>query len=121
MFRSGRSESRGGEWMRGLGVGFTSPVGIWGVWDVCLCLCCGGVSGVDEEWGRGSGRMGLECIVSMDSLCRWQVQVSVYCARRISGTHSVQTWCTLLIYETHRRKRAPLSGNSKHSKHNLKM
>ena len=23
------------------------------------------------------------CVVSLDSLCRWQVQVSVYCARQI--------------------------------------
>ena len=34
----------GGEWMRGLGLGFINPVGTGGVLDVCLCLCCGGVS-----------------------------------------------------------------------------
>ena len=34
------------EWMRGFGLGFTNPVGTRGVWDVCLCLNCGGVDGV---------------------------------------------------------------------------
>ena len=29
-----------GEW-----IGFTNPVGIGGVLDVCLCLCCDGVGG----------------------------------------------------------------------------
>ena len=28
----------GGEWMRGLGLGFTNPVGTGGVLGVCLCL-----------------------------------------------------------------------------------
>ena len=32
-----------GEWMRRLGLGFTNPVGTGGVFDVCLCLGCGGV------------------------------------------------------------------------------
>ena len=42
----------GGEWMRGLGFGFTNPEGTWGVLDVCLCLGCDGVCGVLCE---GSG------------------------------------------------------------------
>ena len=36
--------------------------------------------------GPGSGRVGTVmpmCVVSPDSLCRWQVQVYAYCARRI--------------------------------------
>ena len=37
----------GGEWMRGLDLGFTNPVGTGGVLYVCLCLGCGGVGG---EW-----------------------------------------------------------------------
>ena len=42
---------RGGcEWMRGLGLGFTNPVGTGRVLDVCLCFGCGGVGGVDGEW-----------------------------------------------------------------------
>ena len=43
-----------GEWMRGLGLGFTTPVGTGGV----LGLGCGGVGGV---WGWGWGLyQGLE-------------------------------------------------------------
>ena len=37
---------RGGEWMRGLDLGFTNPVGTRGVLDVCLCFGCGSVGGV---------------------------------------------------------------------------
>ena len=40
----------GPEWMRGLGLGFTNPVGTGGVLDVCLCFGCGGVGG---EWVGG--------------------------------------------------------------------
>ena len=40
----------GGEWMRGLGLGFTNPVGTWGVLDVCLCFGCGDVC---KEWVGG--------------------------------------------------------------------
>ena len=45
-----------GEWMRGLGLGLTNPVGTGGVLDVCLCLGCGGewVGVLDqglEGWG----------------------------------------------------------------------
>ena len=42
-----------GEWMRGLGLGFTNVVGTWGVLDVCLCLGCGGVDSVGGEWVGG--------------------------------------------------------------------
>ena len=36
----------------GLGLGFTNPVGIGGVWDVRLCLGCGG-GGVEwVAWSR---------------------------------------------------------------------
>ena len=34
--------------MRGLG--FSNSVGTGGVFDVCLCLVCGGVGGVGGEW-----------------------------------------------------------------------
>ena len=47
MFGSG---SVGGEWIRGLGLGFTNPVGTGGVFDVCLYFGCGGVGGVGGEW-----------------------------------------------------------------------
>ena len=36
----------GGEWMIGLSLGFTNPVGTGGVLDVCLCFGCDGVGGV---------------------------------------------------------------------------
>ena len=36
----------GGEWIRGLGVGFNNPVGTGVVLDVCLCLGCSDVGGV---------------------------------------------------------------------------
>ena len=51
MFGSGRHGCRGGggEWMRGLGLGFTYPVGTGAVLDVCLCLGCAGVGGVGGE------------------------------------------------------------------------
>ena len=42
-----------GEWMRGLGLGFTNPVGTGGVLDMCLCFGCGGVGGVGGEWVGG--------------------------------------------------------------------
>ena len=48
--------------------------------------------------GRGLGQ-GLEgwcyVCVSLDSLCIWQVQVSVYCARRIPA-HFECTQCVIL-------------------------
>ena len=48
------------ERMRGLGLGFTNPVGTGGVLDVCLCLGCGGVGGVCGECAGGldQGRVG---------------------------------------------------------------
>ena len=49
----------GGEWMRGLGMGLTNPVGTGGVLDVCLCFGCGGVGGVGGEWVGGLDQ-GLE-------------------------------------------------------------
>ena len=72
--------------MRGLCLGFTSHVRTRGVLDVCLCLGCGGV-GVEwvgclkqslEGWG---GVMSVS--LSLEFLCRSQVQVSVYYARWI--------------------------------------
>ena len=37
------------------------------------------------------------CIVSLGSLCRWQVQVSVYCARRIP-VHLMCTQCSIMLH-----------------------
>ena len=41
---------KGGEWMRGLGLDCTYPVGTGGVLDVCLCFGCGDVGGVGGKW-----------------------------------------------------------------------
>ena len=59
----GGVEGVGGEWVRGLGLGFANHGGTWGKWDRCLCFGCGGVGGVGEEWvggriGPGSGMVG---------------------------------------------------------------
>ena len=47
MFGSGGVGGEGGEWMRGLGLGFINPVGTEGVLGVFLCV--GGVGGVGWE------------------------------------------------------------------------
>ena len=52
VFDSGRGC---GEWVRGLGLGFTNPGGTGGKWDMCLCFGCGGVKSV--------------FVVSLGSLC----------------------------------------------------
>ena len=48
-----------GDWMRGLDLCFTSPVGTGRVLDVYLCFGCGGVGGVGGEWVWGLDQ-GLE-------------------------------------------------------------
>ena len=59
----------GGEWMRELGLGFTHPVGTWGVLDMCLCFGCGGV---------GVGVVGGEWVGGLDqSRERWGGVMSV--------------------------------------------
>ena len=55
LFDSGRRGWRGGEWIIGLGLGFTNPVRTGGVLDVCLCLGYGGVGG----WCRRGVCMGV--------------------------------------------------------------
>ena len=47
---------------------------------MCLCFGCGGVGG---EWHGGLEKGICGEVSDLDSLCRWQVQVSVYCASRI--------------------------------------
>ena len=90
----------GGERMRELGFGFTNPVGTWRVLE-CLCFSCGGVGG---EWvgglDQGQERWGSVMSVGgviLDYLCRWQVQVSVYCAWRIPA-HLRCTQCSILLH-----------------------
>ena len=56
---SGRRGWRGGDRMRGLGLGFTNPVVTGGMLYLCLCLGCGGVGGVSGQLVRGLDQ-GLE-------------------------------------------------------------
>ena len=39
-----------GEWMTGLGLGFTNSGGTRGKWNMCLCFGCGGVGWA--AWAR---------------------------------------------------------------------
>ena len=73
MFGSGHGGVEG-EWVTGLGLGFSIPRGTWGKWG--LCFGCGGVCGAGREWvgglGQGLGGWGgfkSVCVVSLDSLC----------------------------------------------------
>ena len=99
----GRHRKRGGEWMRGLGLGFTNPVGTGGVSVSGLQWCRWGV-GLNqgmEGWYYVCVRSGFLCEVRI-LVCRWQVQVSVYCARRIPvHLRCVQSCCTLWIYNNY--------------------
>ena len=58
----------GGEWVTGLGLGFTHSGGTWGKWDMCLCFGCGGV-GEERVGGLGHGLGGVMYVVSLDYLC----------------------------------------------------
>ena len=75
VFGLGRCGWRGGEWMRGLSLGFTNTLGTGGVLDVCLCFGCGGVCG---EWVRGldQGREGWcpgICVLFLVDTCASEV------------------------------------------------
>ena len=99
-FGSGKRGWRGGEWMRGLGLDFTNPVGTGGVLDVCFG--CGGIVGGEWVGGLDQGLEGWGGVMSvwgasLDSLSRWQVQVSVYCAWR-TPAHLRCTQCSILLH-----------------------
>ena len=51
---------------------------------------------LDQGLG-GCGSVKSMCVVSLDYLCRWQVHVSVYCARRIPA-HLMYTQCSILLH-----------------------
>ena len=55
VFGSGPCGWRGGEWMTELGLGFTNPLGTWGVLGMCLCFGCGGCGCGWSRWGVGRG------------------------------------------------------------------
>ena len=81
----------GGEWMRELGLGFTNPVGTGECW-----TCGEWLGGLDQRRERWGGVMYVGG-VSLDSLCRRQVQVSVYCVWRIPA-HLRYTQCAILLH-----------------------
>ena len=69
--------------------------------DVRLCFGCSGVGG-ERVGGLDQGLEGWRgvmpaLIVSLHSLCRWQVQVSVYCAWRIPA-HQRCTQCSIMLH-----------------------
>ena len=73
-------------------VGYVSVFWLW--W-------CGWCWGRVGGWlGPGSRRVGgvmSVCVVSLESLCRWQVQVSVYCARRLP-VYLRCTQCSIMLH-----------------------
>ena len=61
-FARGGVGGEGGECLRGMGLGFTNPVGTGGVLEVCLCMGCGGVDcvgGLDQGLEGWSGVMSV--------------------------------------------------------------
>ena len=61
-----------GEWVTGMGLGFTNSGETWGKWDMCLCFGCAVVS-EDIGWATWDrvweGGIIPGCVVSLDSLC----------------------------------------------------
>ena len=96
----------GGEWVRGLGLGFTNPGGTRRKWDMGLCFGCGGVGGVGGSgWAAWLGYGGFagvmsECVVSLNS-CVYGRSRCLYIVLggylRILGAPIVQSCCTLPI------------------------
>ena len=67
-----------------------------------LCLGCGGMGGAGgcvgglEQGMQECGGVMSVWVVSLDSLCRWHVQISVHCASRIP-VHLRCTQCSILL------------------------
>ena len=87
----------GGECVTGLSLGFTNS-GEHGESGICVCVLVAvvWVGGLGQGLGGCDGVVSVY-IVSLDYLCRWQVQVSVYCARRIYA-HLRCTQCSILLH-----------------------
>ena len=96
-----------GEWVRGLGLGFTNPGGTGGSEICVLCFGCGGVSAVRgigwEVWARVWEGV---VVLSLCLLCVWIICVDgrsryLYIVLggylRILGALSVKSCCTLSI------------------------
>ena len=84
-----------------IGFGLYQSSGGQGECWTCVCVFgCGGVGDVGGErvggLDKGRERWCYVC-VSLDSLCRWQAQVSVYCAWRIPA-HLRCTQCSILLH-----------------------
>ena len=104
MFGSGRVGGVGGEWVTRLGLGLTNSGRTLGEWDIWMCIGCGGVGGIGGEWVGdlvqdlgGWGGVMYVCVVSLESLCRWQVHVSVYCAK-LHPVHLMCTHCSIMLH-----------------------
>ena len=77
VFDSGRGgRFVGGEWVTGLGLGFTNSGETWEKWDMCLCFGCGGVGGVGGELvgSLGQGLWGWGGVMSV-CVVRWIICV----------------------------------------------
>ena len=107
MLGSGRGGKYGGKWVRVLGLGFINLVGT-GECVTCVCVWVGVMwvvlgecmSGLVQGLGGCSGLMYVcvcVCVMSLDYVCIWQVQVSVYCARWLPA-HLRLTQCSILLH-----------------------
>ena len=85
-----------GEWVRGLGLGFTNPRGTGGKWGLCFGCGGGGEGGGLVASGEGGVVLSM-CLLRVWIICVDEVQVSVYCARRIPA-HLSCTQCLILLH-----------------------
>ena len=76
----------------------SGSVGYWSVFGWCGWCWREWVGGLGQDLclGRWCSVMSV-CVVSVDYLCRWQVQVFVYCARLIP-VHRRCTQCSILLH-----------------------
>ena len=88
--RGGVGGEGGGEWMIGLGLDFTNPVGTGGVLDLCLCFGGGGVRDVGGEWVGGFDQ-GLEGFIF--NLCVQVIDTGYFIAA--SGDYQSLILCIL--------------------------